>query len=419
MTMLSVFTPSHDPRYLDECWASLAVQTHPDFEWVVVLNGGARWDPPPDSRIRCVTVDEIRGVGAAKRYACSLATGDILVELDHDDLLTTDALSQIDTEFAIYPDVGFVYSDGAQVKADGRMDESTWDKLNGWVYYREKIDGRVVQVVEALEPSPHNVSLIWFAPNHVRAFRRDIYERVGGYNMALDVLDDQDLMCRLYQATEFRRIPQCLYLQRVHDGNTQRVQAINDRIQSLTVEMYDGYVEPNATAWARRRGLELWDLGGGHNPAPGYLTLDTVQTGDVDMVGDVMEILGQQPDDTVGVIRAYDFLEHIADTVGLMNEIHRVLAPDGLLLSCTPSTDGRGAYQDPTHVSFFNQNSWWYFTDADYARYVPAITARFQTSRLVTYFPTQWHRDNDTPYVQANLVALKDGGVRNGGYLRW
>ena len=29
----------------------------------------------------------------------------------------------------------------------------------------------------------------------------------------------------------------------------------------------------------------------------------------------------------------------------------------------TPSTDGRGAFQDPTHVSFYNENSFWYFTD--------------------------------------------------------
>jgi hypothetical protein len=40
-------------------------------------------------------------------------------------------------------------------------------------------------------------------------------------------------------------------------------------------------------------------------------------------------------------------------------------------------------------------------------------------SRLVTYFPSDWHREHDIPYVQANMIAIKPGGVRNGGILHW
>ena len=118
------------------------------------------------------------------------------------------------------------------------------------------------------------------------------------------------------------------------------------------------------------------------------------------------------------MVRAADFLEHIPDTVRLMNEIHRVLVPSGMLFSFTPSTDGRGAFQDPTHVTFFNENSFFYYTEADFAKYVPEITCRFQQSRLVTYFPSAWHERLKISYVQANLIALKDG-PRNGGYVRW
>ena len=54
-----------------------------------------------------------------------------------------------------------------------------------------------------MAPSPHNVSYIWYAPNHVRAFRRSVYEAVGGYDPARTILDDQDLMCRMYEAAPF------------------------------------------------------------------------------------------------------------------------------------------------------------------------------------------------------------------------
>ena len=53
--------------------------------------------------------------------------------------------------------------------------------------------------------------------------------------------------------------------------------------------------------------------------------------------------------------------EHERCVVELMNAIYRALVPGGWVLAATPSTDGRGAFQDPTHCSFWNvPNSFWY-----------------------------------------------------------
>src|SRR6476646_6787363 len=88
---VSVFTPSHNPRWLDDCYRSLAAQTLPDWEWIVLLNGkSGAWAPPQaDPRVR-VQRAGVKGVGAAKRAACEIAAGDLLVELDHDDVLVSD-----------------------------------------------------------------------------------------------------------------------------------------------------------------------------------------------------------------------------------------------------------------------------------------------------------------------------------------
>ena len=67
------------------------------------------------------------------------------------------------------------------------------------------------------------------------------------------------------------------------------------------------------------------------------------------------------------------------------------------------------------NCAFYNEHSFWYYTDPRYRAYVPEVMARFQASRLVTYFPTEWHEQNQIPYVCANLIALKDGAPRNGG----
>jgi glycosyltransferase involved in cell wall biosynthesis len=411
---VSVFTPSHRPAFLDECLSSLLGQSFEDWEWLVLLNQGTRWRPEKDDpRVRLVVDDSVRGVGAAKRAACAAARGDILVELDHDDLLASDALLELVQAFDAHPEIGFVYSNCAQIRVDGSKDPEMFDLNYGWSYEDVEVDGRSVLMVNSLDSSPHNVSYIWYAPNHVRSFRRSTYELAGGYDASREIVEAQDLMCRLYQHTDFHLVPKCLYLQRIHDTNTQRNSELNARIQNETVELYETYVHANAMAWARRRGLLALDLGAAYNKPPGFLGVDQQDAPGVDIVGDVSEGI-DLPDSSVGVIRAFDFLEHVPDKIGLFNELYRLLAHGGLLLSMTPSTDGRGAFQDPTHVAYYNENAFWYFTDKSLSQFVPEIRCRFQVSRLVTYFPSEWHEQHNISYVEANLIALKDG-PRQGG----
>ncbi|MFC9278889.1 glycosyltransferase [Streptomyces collinus] len=413
----SVFTPSHRPRFLDECLRTLQAQTCSDWEWIVLLNNGARWRPErPDDRVRVEIADEVKGVGAAKRRACELARGEILVELDHDDLLAKACLAQLGKAFDAHPEAVFVYSNTAQITEDGKRDDSRFDETFGWQYEEVRVDGRKLLQVVSLEPTPHNVAYIWYAPNHVRAFRKESYEKVGGYDPARTVLDDQDLMCRLFHLGDFHHIDRCLYLQRLHPANTQRDPEINAHIQRETVALYDKYIEANALAWTHRRGLLALDLGAAHRKPPGYLGVDQRQGEGVDIVATLPGRL-DLADGSVGLMRAVDFLEYVPAKVPLINELYRLLAPGGMLLTMTPSADGRGAYQDPTHVAHYNENSFWYYTDNQYRTFVPDLDARFQSSRLVTYFPSEWHNRNNISYVVANLIAMKDGAARCGGKL--
>jgi hypothetical protein len=88
----------------------------------------------------------------------------------------------------------------------------------------------------------------------------------------------------------------------------------------------------------------------------------------------------------------------------------------GVLLSDTASTDGRGAFQDPSHVCFYNENSFSYLTQSRLRPTIPTLQARWQVSHLTTYYPSPVHEDIDIPYVKANLLAIKDG-PRQGGPL--
>lgn len=409
--MISVFTPSHDPKHLDDCYRSLVEQTYENWQWLVLLNNGAVWERPKDKRVRIMyNHDSDRGVGWYKWQAALNCHGDIVVELDHDDMLMPEALGEIEYLFDMNPRIGFVYSDTAQIQENGQPDLSEFDPAHGWTYYNEE----GFKITSSFPPYPHNLSYIWYAPNHLRAWRKSVYDKIGGYDRTLEVLDDQDLMARFYQNTHFYHIEQCLYLQRIHGKNTQTVR--NAEIQTKTVEMYHRDIEANALAWAKREGLFAIDLGAHHNKPEGYLGVDLRPGKGVDIVTNFFD-LDFQPN-SVGVIRAYDFMEHVGNEnrQRFMEKCYELLAHGGMLLSMTPSTDGRGAFQDPTHTAQWNSNSFWYYTQKEYADFVD-FKGRFQVSMLRNFLPSHFHVLHDIPYVQANLIAVKEDSRDFGGHL--
>jgi O-antigen biosynthesis protein len=414
MARVSVFTPTNNPRFLDDCFRSLTAQSFPDWEWIVLLNGKATtWSPPdPDPR---VTVERatgrIRGVGAAKRAACEIASGEILVELDHDDRLAPTALAEIVDALSNRPGAALAFSDFAQVNDDGSPNHDRFDLANGWEYSPASIDGITYSRCHAMAASPHNIGYIWYAPNHVRAFTRVAYDKVGGYNAEMNVLDDQDLMIRLFEVGDFIHIPHCLYLQRVHRRNTQSDPVINAEIQTRTVELYLEHIEHLAIAWAARAGLACLALRAPTNI--GELELDErFDLVTIDPVATRLDLAA----DEVGVIKAVDVLQRIPDRAQFLNEAYRGMHHGALLLTDTASTDGRGAFQDPSHVAFYNENSFMYLTRDALRPTIPTLNARLQISHLTTYYPSQVHEDIDIPYVKANLLAIKDG-PRQGGQL--
>lgn len=414
--MISIITPTHKTSspYLPEAYDSVVAQTHTDWEWVIVTNAGGSVPPniENDARVNvypieddfssCPEGQERNSIGRLKKFAAQQAKGDIIVELDADDLLTPNALESIHAAFEDNG-VAMVYSNSADFR------NNTWESEGysdywGWRNRPFFYQGHELKEMIAWPPSVHMMRMIFWAPNHVRAWRTAAYWKVEGHS-DMPLADDHDLCCRLYiqyGAAGFRHIDECLYLYRTHDHNSCRV--FNDGVQEGTLANYLKYSRQMIIRWVKDEGLRLLDLGGRFDARSGFETVDLL---DADIITD-LEQRWPFEDNSVGVIRASHIFEHLHDPVHTMNEAFRVLAPGGWLLIEVPSTDGRGAFQDPTHVTFWNENSMWYYTDKRYSRYIqPAYTGRFQVSRVVTYFPTDFEKLHNIPIVQADLIALK------------
>lgn len=140
-------------------------------------------------------------------------------------------------------------------------------------------------------------------------------------------------------------------------------------------------------------------------------------------------------DNSFDSISAFDFIEHVPRQVvvgdqlvlpflSLMNEVWRVLKPNGLFYAVTPAYPSPQAFQDPTHVNIITKKTHEYFCGEDaYGRNYgfkgdfEALRVRWVTRKNAitadeSFRKTlrHWHRritDGRTCYLLWELRALK------------
>jgi SAM-dependent methyltransferase len=128
-------------------------------------------------------------------------------------------------------------------------------------------------------------------------------------------------------------------------------------------------------------------LGCGSKILDGYVNVDIVPGPGVDLVCDIGQGIPLETGRFEEVL-AVDFLEHIPPprTIFVMNEIHRVLRPGGVLRAHVPEAPGITAFQDPTHQSFWNSETFTYFVAGHHRREVYGtsygVTAAFELRQL-------------------------------------
>jgi len=401
---ISIITPTHNPKYIHRLYETIKRQTYQNWEWVVVPNNGALVNLPDDPRIVYFSTNKSTNIGYLKKFGCDHASGEVLMEVDHDDELYPNALEECAKAFAD-PTVDFAFSNCCDVGEN--YQPRFFSEQFGWVNRPTVYEGKEVVEMVAFDPDPASISRIWYAPNHFRAWRTDFYKKIGGHDENLDVLDDQDIMCRTYIHGKMHHIDKPLYVYHIHPENTCYGEK-NARIQEMTLDLHDKYIYQLVEKWCDIKGLRKIDLCGGHSKPAGYESIDLLN-------GDIIADLNKPwpfKDGEVGVFRAHDALEHLKDPIHTMKEAYRCLAPKGWFLTLTPSTDGRGAFQDPTHVSFWNSNSFWYYTHAAQAAYINT-PVKYQLTRIKNFFPNDWCKFHQIVYVKADL--LKYDGRTPGG----
>lgn len=129
----------------------------------------------------------------------------------------------------------------------------------GYGHYREETHlGIKMNVAESFNINPKTIRHIVGVPNHIRAWRRSEYLKIGGYNRNLTIADDFELVVRTFLSTKMVRIPQLGYLQFIHESgsNTHNLSRadIQRRVRTIgeyyNKKIFDRFSELGIEDWA-------------------------------------------------------------------------------------------------------------------------------------------------------------------------
>lgn len=191
LPLISVLVRSMDRPSLPETLASVAQQTYPHIEVVIVNAKGRPHSPvsymPQHQTVRIITPPEATSLGrsAAANLALAQAQGELALFLDDDDLIGPDHLQRLVQALHQHNQAVAAYSGVRVVNADGHP---LREYNNAW--------------------SVHRIQGINFLPIHAVLFRmQEVRERQLQFDTDLPVLEDWDFWHQLSQNKAFVHSP--------------------------------------------------------------------------------------------------------------------------------------------------------------------------------------------------------------------
>jgi len=104
---------------------------------------------------------------------------------------------------------------------------------------------------------------------------------------------------------------------------------------------------------------------------PGWINVDQVALPGVDLTADLSALRENRlpfDENSVDQFMMSHVIEHITDTLSLMQELHRIAKPDATITIRCPYGSSDDAWEDPTHVRAYFIQSFGYFSQPYYWR---------------------------------------------------
>ena len=249
--VISLLMPTYntEPSYLQQAADSVFSQLYSRWELIICDDASASAathrtlsELEKDDRVVVLRNDRNLGISAATNRALGAATGEYVAMLDHDDVLTRDALFHVGRRINGTPSLDAIYSD--QDKIDPA------DRLFGPFF---KPDW-----------SPTYLLGVMYV-GHLLVVRRTLLAELGGFDSRFDKVQDYELMLRVGEhTTRIAHIPRILYHWRAIPGSVAQAEDAKTGIGELQKEAVNAHLQ--------RRGIQA--VARQHERVPHRVTLE-------------------------------------------------------------------------------------------------------------------------------------------------
>jgi glycosyltransferase involved in cell wall biosynthesis len=373
--MVSCIMPTHNRRkFLPLAIQYFLRQAYEPKELVIVDDGT---DPveglvPADDRFRYIRIGSRMPLGAKRNLACTLARGDVILHWDDDDWQAPRRIESMVGELS-----------KQELDVCGSNPLLFWDIKSGlaWTYYYPPEDR------------------FWVAGTSLCYQRR--FWQTNPF-AEIDVGEDNRFVWNAPAARMAALHDMRLQVAVIHDTNGSIKSTDASFWRPYAAAELQAIVGPDLPYYRFAPPLPKLNLGCGDAHLEGFWNVDRVNPAD-----QIVDLRYPWPwaDQSIEFIYARDVIEHLPDKIQTMNEIWRILRPGGAAQIIVPTTEGSGAFQDPTHCSFWNRRSFLYYESGNPHRERFAqsygIRAAFRTVSESGY------SSESGPYLAITLEAVK------------
>lgn len=206
---ISIITPVYntDPKMLEEMLDSVVRQTYAEWELCIADGNSSSAQTREmlekfsraDGRIKVKYLAENKGIAGNSNEALSMATGEFIALLDHDDMLASFALFEVVAEINRHHDTDLIYSDEDKLSEDGQK--------------RFNLNFKPSWSPDLLRS--HNYI------THLTVIRKSLIDEIGGFRAGFEGSQDYDLILRAAEkARRIAHIQKILYHWRTHEKST-------------------------------------------------------------------------------------------------------------------------------------------------------------------------------------------------------
>lgn len=215
--LISIITPLYNTpkEFFIDYIKSLQEQTYTNWEVCLVDASETQLEYVKninDKRLKYKRLEENKGISENSNEAIQMASGEFLALVDHDDIISPNALYEVVKKLNEKPETDFIYSD--EDKFEGNVENRFYP------FFKPDFSPDFLR-------SNNYIC-------HLSVIRKTLVEKIGGFRKEFDGAQDYDLILRITENTDkIEHIPEILYHWRIHSTSTaQNMETKNYAIEA-------------------------------------------------------------------------------------------------------------------------------------------------------------------------------------------